>query len=66
MMRTYGNELTNMVAGHHEAEVLMPAGVVRGFFGASTERVAGFKGGAGVDLAPPPVAHARTNASAWS
>ncbi|MEY8567076.1 GIY-YIG nuclease family protein [Corynebacteriaceae bacterium 7-707] len=52
MMRTYGNELTNMVAGHHEAEVLMPAGEVRRFYAAEKERVERLNAAELEDFAP--------------
>ncbi|WP_297006003.1 GIY-YIG nuclease family protein [uncultured Corynebacterium sp.] len=39
MMRSYGNVLTNEVAGHHEAEVLMPAGEVRRFYAAEKAEI---------------------------
>lgn len=39
MMRSYGNVLTNEVAGHHESEVLMPAGEVRRFYAAEKKEV---------------------------
>lgn len=52
MMRTYGNELTNLVSGHHEAEVLMPAGEVRRFYAAEKERVERLNAAELEDFAP--------------
>ncbi|MDN6510519.1 MAG: GIY-YIG nuclease family protein [Corynebacterium sp.] len=52
MMKTYGNELTNMVSGHHEAEVLMPAGEVRRFYAAEKEHVERLNSAELADFAP--------------
>lgn len=52
MMNSYGNDLTNKVAGHHGAEVLMPAGEVRRYYAAEKLEVPRVRAGELEDFLP--------------